>query len=110
MKAANQQNHIQILFLRTAGYFNKSLMEFFVALFSVGSSFKVLIFEAFNLFHLQASVNTLMASSFLPFDKSHLGDSGKKYHRDIKGRAESPMNSSKCFMLGIRYTTRPNDK
>ena len=62
------------------------------------------------LLNLQAKVKTLIASGFLPLDRSHLGDSGKKYHRVRKGIADSPMNNSRCFILGIRYTRKPRER
>ena len=101
MKQANQHKHIQRQFLLTEGYVTKSFKEPRFTLLSVLSHFKFLKFEIGILFHLQATVIILMASSFLPFDKSHLGDSGSKYQSDIKGTAERPMKSSRCLMLGI---------
>ena len=51
-------------------------------------NFKLSILDESFLFHLQANLKTSMASLFLPFESSHRGDSGRKYHKDIKGRAK----------------------
>ena len=43
------------------------------------------------------------------FESSHLGDSGRMNHRTMKGAADSPMQSSRVFILGIPQASSPSE-